>query len=332
MRLITKTWRDPKNMKNISYHIKLLCLLCTLCLPCFVVSADTPAIKQFKSGVFINRINSFDVKTGVAEVDFWYWVIADDEAPALKNLELSNGTLEALGDTISQKLDNKYYVSCRYLAHAQCPIDTSKFPFDRQRVLLAFEDSELTNDQMIFVPDELNSGIDSELHMNEWLVKGIEYQVKSHHYDSSFGYLDIPSGQGSDYSQFVVAVTLDRRGSSCQKIFKYFWAVVVSVIVGVFSLLIRVCDLDGRFGMAVGALFANVGCSFLLSEQLPLSPDLSLAESISYISLGFIMVFLIESIISLAIYNRGYEKFSKRMDICTFVISLVCYSTIWLLF
>lgn len=328
-------------MKNIRSALKLFCLLCALCLPGLAAAAEpgygastsSPAApKRFRSGIFINRINDFDVKTGTVELDFWYWVICDGDVPSLQNLELSNGKLEAVGDVITQKKDGKNYVSRRYIAQAKCMVDMTKFPFDRQQIVLSFEDSELTADQMVFVPDEVNSGIDSDFRMNEWVTDKIQYRVGSHHYASSFGYLDIPAGQGSDYSQFVVMITLHRRGGFWQKIFKYFWAVVISVIVGLFSLLIRVCDLDGRFGMAVGALFANVGCSFLLSDKLPESPNVSLAEWVSYISLGFIMLFLVESIISLAIYNSGHEKFSKRLDWCVFALSLLCYSGIWFFF
>ncbi|MBO4646864.1 MAG: hypothetical protein J5806_01760 [Lentisphaeria bacterium] len=299
---------------------------------CFI-SAELPAEdaspKKFRNGVFVNRINDFDVKKGTAEVDFWYWLISDDSGATLQNLELSNGKMEPVGEIITQKRNGLYYLSRRYIAQVQCKLDLEKFPFDEQRIVLSFEDSDLTCDQMVFVPDTANSGIDPSFSMNEWDILKIEYEIGKHHYTSSFGYLDIPSGQGSDYSQFNAIITLSRRGSVMQKLFKYFWAVVVSVIVGLFSLLIRVCDLDGRFGMAVGALFANVGCSFLLSDKLPESPTVSTAEWVSYISLGFIMLFLVESIISLAIYNRDYTKFSKWLDWGTFIVSIAGYGLMW---
>ena len=317
---------NDHTMNKFVSPLKSFDLFCVLCL---AMSTAVAAPKEFRSGVFINRINEFDVKTGTAEVDFWYWVITTGEAASLQNLELSNGKLEPVGDVITQKQDGKFYISRRYIAKVKCVLDLARFPFDRQRVALSFEDGELTGDQMVFVPDVTNSGIDANFQMNEWNIKDLRYEVGVHHYSSSFGYLDIPSGQGSDYSQFNVLITLDRRGNFVQKLFKYFWAVVVSVIVGLFSLLIRVCDLDGRFGMAVGALFANVGCSFLLSDKLPESPGVSLAEWVSYISLGFIMLFLVESILSLTIYNSGHQKFSRRLDFCIFALSLVCYGGIW---
>ena len=307
-----------------SFHVILL-----LCFLSAGICAADPAPRKYCNGVYINHINDFDMKQGTAEVDFWYWVVSDDSKMTLENLELSNGKMQPAGDVISQKKGGKFYLSRRYTAQVQCSLDLSKFPFDQQRIVLSFEDGDLTDDLMIFTPDTVNSGIDPSCRMNDWDIKSIEYAIGIHHYPSSFGDLNLPSGEGSNYSQFNVIVALDRRGNFWQKLFKYFWAIAVSVIVGLFSLLIRVCDLDARFGMAVGALFANVGCSFLISEKLPESPSISVAEWVSYISLGFIMIFLIESILSLSIYNSKHPKFSRWLDFGTFIVSIAGYGGIW---
>ncbi len=63
--------------------------------------------------------------------------------------------------------------------------------------------------------------------------------------------------------------------------------------------------------------------------ELPNSPELTFAEIISYGSLGFIMLFLVESIISLAIFNHGFEDFSKKLDKWTFIVSIISYVTMW---
>ena len=213
-------------MKNRILAVKSFFLICALCFFAEGVAAPPPAAKEFRSGVYVNRIYSFDVRNGTAEVDFWYWMICDDEKASLQNLELSNGRLEAIEDAIVQKQNGKCYVSRRYLAKVQCRLDMSRFPFDHQRIFLSFEDDELTSDKMVFVPDVANSGIDPNFQMNEWVIEGIDYKVGTHHYPSSFGYLNIPSGQGSDYSQFDVMMTLSRRGSFVQKLFKYFFFVL----------------------------------------------------------------------------------------------------------
>ena len=303
---------------------KFISMFCALGILSFENLASSPSLKKFHAGIYINRINDFNVKTGTAEVDFWYWVVCNDENVSLQNLDLSNGKLKSVGDVITQKKDGRFYISCRYIAYAKCILDMRNFPFDEQCITLSFEDGDLTSDLMVFVPDAVNSGIDPTSQMNGWKVKNIEYKVGEHYYPSTFGDLDITTGQGSSYSQFKVNIFLTRRGSFWEIMFKYFWAVSVAVIVGLFSLLIRVRDLDGRFGMAVGALFAHVGCSFLISEMLPPSPSISTAELVSGISLGFIMLFLIESIISLNLYNGGHKKFSRWLDFSVFSFSILC--------
>ena len=287
------------------------------------------APKTYKTGIYINRIKSYDTKIGLAEIDLWYWVVAEGEAPSLKNLELSNGSLKPLGKPVTMQHNGRFYASMRYIASAAAVVDMSRFPFDKQIVTLSFEDGDSIAEDLIFVPDTGNSGIDRNFKMNDWEIGKLALKTGNHYYSSSFGDLDLPSGQGSNYSQFLIELELIRRGSFWQKIFKYFWAVIVSVIVGLFALLIRVCDLDARFGMAVGALFANVGCSFLLSDLLPKSTIVSLAEMISFISLGFIMIFLVESIISLNFYNRGRVKVSRYMDWAVFGICSASYAVMW---
>lgn len=297
-----------------------------------VKAEGTPskAPKKYCSGVFINRINKFDLLTGSAEVDFWYWTVSESPKVSLQNLEIINGTFKTNGETIKQELGGRHYVSRRYTAVVKCKIDTAKFPFDKQVIPLIFEDSEQTLDQLIFVPDKVNSGIDPSFRMNNWVIRQINYKNAVHHYPSSFGYLNIPSGQGSDYSQLVVEIEIGRRGSILHKILKYFWAMAISVLVGMFALLIPIHDLAARFGMATGSLFANVGCSYLLSEQLPKSPTISLAEAAGYVSLGLIMFSLLVSIFSLMLFNNEFKKGARRLDWTAFTISMSSYIVMWI--
>lgn len=305
----------------------LIVLFCAL-----TASAEEAAApKTYTCGVFINRINNFDVISGTAEVDFWYWSVSKSADVSLQNLELSNGQARAVGEEVKQDQDGLYYVSRRYIATVNCQIDTTKFPFDSQVIPLIFEDSELTTDQLVFQPDKANSGIDPAFRMNNWLIQSISYKVAVHHYPSSFGYLDIPSGQGSDYAQYIVEITLSRRGSVFQKILKFFWAMGISVLVGLFALLIRIRDLAARFGMATGALFANVGCSYLLAEQLPQSPSVSLAEQAGYLSLGLILFTLVISIFSLGLFHLDRENWCRWLDRGAFCIGITSYLLMWTL-
>ena len=136
-------------------RFSLIMLFCVLTAS----AEETSGPKIYTCGVFINRISSFDMISGSAVVDFWYWTISKSPDISLQNLELSNGQAKAIGEEIKQDQDGLYYVSRRYIATVNCQIDTTKFPFDTQVIPLIFEDSEMTTDQLVFQPDKENSGI-----------------------------------------------------------------------------------------------------------------------------------------------------------------------------
>ncbi len=292
----------------------------------FVCPARGPEMVQV--GVYINRIDAFDIKTGTAKIDFWLWGRrVGSKKPILATLEVSNGQVSQTGELIKKQQGNVYYECNRYNAEIACRVNLKKFPFDRQTLKICIEDNESLANQMILVADTRNSRIDPSWRLHEWHISSLRCYSDEHLYPTSFGDPDVKDADGnSRYSRLNIEIGLTRRGSFVSKCFKYFWAIIISVIVGLFALWIFVADLDARFGMNVGALFANVGCSFIIADKLPDSPELTVAELVSLISLGIIMILLVESIISLCLHNHGKVVFSKRLDHWSFWGILIGYS------
>lgn len=299
-----------------------------------ICSAREP--EKLELGIYINRIDAFDIKTGTAEVDFWLWGRRiGNNKPILSTLEISNGRILQTGELVKKQQGKLYYETKRYSATVICRVDLQKFPFDKQTLQICIEDSEALADQMIFSADIKNSKIDPSWRMNEWNTSKLHCFSNEHIYPTSFGDPDVKeSSESSRYSRLNIEIDLIRNGDFISKCIKYFWAITVSVIVGLFSLWIRVTDLDARFGMTIGSLFANVGCSFIIADKLPDSPELTIAEIISYASLSVIMILLLESIISLCLYNRNKIIFSQRLDHGVFwgvsliySIFIICIST-----
>jgi len=309
-------------MKKISW------ILLFLSLTCF---AQNP--EKLEVGIYINRIDSFDIKTGMAKIDFWLWGrrIGSDK-PILATLEVSNGQIHSSGEIIKKRDGNTFYEAKRYSATVACRVNLKKFPFDRQTLNICIEDNELLIDQMVFSADTKNSRIDPSWRMNEWSISDLRCFTDDHLYPTSFGDPDVKEEEeGSRYSRLNIEVDLDRNGDFLSKCFKYFWAMIVSAAVGLAALWIRVIDCDARFGMTVGALFANIGCSFIIAEKLPDSPGMTVAELVSHVSLGVILLILCESIVSLGVYNHEKKAASRRLDRWSFwtvsaayALSVVC--------
>ncbi|MBQ7209188.1 MAG: hypothetical protein IJS01_15440 [Lentisphaeria bacterium] len=272
--------------------------------------------EKLEVGIYVNRIDSFDIKTGTASIDFWLWGRRSGSSkPILATLEISNGQIQKTGEIIKKQKGNIFYEAKRYSAIVACRVNLKKFPFDKQTIKICIEDNELLIDQMIFSADTKNSRIDPSWRLNEWNISPLRCFSDDHLYPTSFGDPDVNEADGSSrYSRLNVEMDLARNGDFLSKCFKYFWAIIVSAAVGLAALWIRVVDCDARFGMTVGALFANVGCSFIIADKLPDSPELTVAELVSYVSLGVILILLLESIISLWLYNHEKTAVSRRLD------------------
>jgi len=292
--------------------------------------------EKLELGIYINRIDAFDIKTGTAKIDFWLWGRrTGNNKPILATLEISNGQVLQSGEIIKKQEGKIYYECKRYSAIIACRVNLKKFPFDKQTLKICIEDSESLIDQMIFSADKKNSRIDPSWRLNEWSISELRCFSDDHLYPTSFGDPDVKEADGSSrYSRLNIEVDLIRNGDFMSKCFKYFWAIIVSAIVGLAALWIRVIDCDARFGMTVGALFANVGCSFIIAEKLPDSPELTVAELVSYISLGVILILLLESIISLWIYNQEKVITSKRLDHIAFwgISAIYSASVVYILY
>ncbi len=295
---------------------------------CLIYYANSQ--EKLELGIYINRIDAFDIKTGTAKIDFWLWGRrTENSKPILATLEISNGQVLQSGEIIKKQQGKIYYECKRYSAIIACPVNLRKFPFDKQTLRICIEDSESLIDLMVISADTKNSRIDPSWHLNEWGISALRCFSDNHLYPTSFGDPDVKETDGSSrYSRLNIEVDLIRSGDFTSKCFKYFWAIIVSAVVGLAALWIRVIDCDARFGMTVGALFANVGCSFIIAEKLPDSPELTVAELISYISLGVILILLLESIISLWIYNQEKILISKRLDHMTFWGTSIIYSSV----
>lgn len=305
-------------MKKTSFVIILLF--------CVVCCAEGP--EQLELGIFINRIDAFDIKSGTAKIDFWLWGRRlENDKPILATLEISNGQILQTGELIKKRQGKVHYECKRYSAVIACRVNLKRFPFDRQTLKISIEDSESLIDQMIFSADTKNSRIDPSWRLNEWDISALRCFSDDHLYPTSFGDPDVKEADGSSrYSRLNIEIDLIRNGDFVSKCFKYFWAIIVSAVVGLIALWIRVIDCDARFGMTVGALFANVGCSFIIADKLPDLPELTVAELVSYISLGVILILLLESIISLWLYNQDNPLISKRLDHWSFWGILLAYS------
>jgi hypothetical protein len=278
-----------------------------------------------KIGAYIFSLYDIDFPNNQMNIDFYLWYNSTkDSLHLLENFELVNAKeISKMGETNEKRgaKEELNYMTLKVLSTVKEQWDITDFPFDRQRVELIIEDIEKDKTKLIFVPDTSNTKIAGNVTIDGWNITGYGIEVIDHPYETNYGDPDIPDGEYATYSRVIIYVDLERQGAGL--FFKLFIGLFISVLISLATFFINPLDLDPRFGLSVGAIFAAIASQYVISSTLPQNQRLTLVDVLHDISFIYIFICIITSIISLALMKKGNEKASKKLDkICFLVLSI----------
>lgn len=288
--------------------------------------------EQITVGVYVNAVTNVSLRDGTATVDFWLWCRwrKPDYEP-LKTLEVVNGTISSRSSETSKELaDGEQYCCCRVIAELRQQWSVHSFPLDSQTLRIEIEDAENEAHLVTLVPDSTNTKIDPRVSLPGWKIDRYGVRVQEHEYASNYGDSSLPADASSLYSSMVFSMTLVRPGWGL--FIKLFAGVAVATGLSFLSLLIRPVDLDPRFGLAVGGIFAAVASQYVLASALPDTTEITMADQLCMCSMAFIFVALVESVVSLKLYYLGTVTASRVLDICSCILFTVIYISLCAVF
>lgn len=268
-------------------------------------------------GSYVKEVRDLDFRDNKYTVDFYIW-FRWKETNALKNykplesFELVNGEVEDKSSVVEKIVNGEHYASARIQATINEAWDLVNFPFDRHRIHISIEDSNLVAQDMVFVDDKPNSRLGDEMLIPGWLASHFSTQIGTMTYHSNYGDTSLSSEARSDYSRFSFALDLDRKtfGSAI----KMLSTVLLATAVAFVAFLVKPSDLDARFGMGVGSLFAVAASAFVASGSVPDSGVMTLADHMHMVALAFIFMSLLISAIALRFEVRGRIEVAAKID------------------
>jgi len=110
-----------------------------------------------------------------------------------------------------------------------------------------------------------------------------------------------------------------------------FWVSLLAVILGLLAFLVKADDLDARFGMGVGSIFAASANAFVIADTLPQTTIITLAEQVNLIAVGVIFSTVFVSIWSLRLRYAGRDDDSLALDRRALVVMALLYLALNLL-
>ncbi|MBI2894032.1 MAG: hypothetical protein HYY06_10805 [Deltaproteobacteria bacterium] len=286
--------------------------------------ADAPAARV-TVGLYVNGIRGMSLRENQFEVDFWVWFRWKDEGYSpIESFEIIGGQIDSREGLVQEDLDGGvHYAAARVRATITQNFDVSRFPLDDHTLRVLIEDSEHENHELVYVPDEANSRLDPTVQVPGWTIGATRAVVGDHEYRTNYGDTSLPSNSKSTYSRFELRIELERQGAGY--VLKLFWSLYLATLIALLAFFIKPTDLDPRFGLGIGAIFAAMASAYVISTSLPETSQMTVAEKVVMIAIAFIFLSLVGSTVSLRVFSSGREETSRKIDTGAFRAMLAVY-------
>ena len=291
------------------------------------VAGPTPHAQRVQIGLYVERITDLSIKDSHFGIvcDLWFMWDGDGLDPAAR-LVVVDGAIEKLTLLDESHVGDRHEQRYELTAVITKPFHIRHFPLDRHLLVVAFENGASPRDRLVFVPDERNTALSSRAVVHGYRLDSLRAIEKPHTYKTSRGRLDVEPGATTTFSQARFSVVLSRDGWGLFA--KMFQALFVAVAIALLPCFMRPTDLDPRFGLGVGALFAGVANAYLVYGYVPETGEFALADMVNLLGTLTILLTLVGSTISLRLFMQpGGRSWSRRLDRASFWVMLVGFVT-----
>ncbi len=312
---------DIKPMKAILLSLSLLCFGNTY--------SQNRKVDTVKIGTFISSLNNFDIGNNTISADIHLWCLYNDSSYNFeKEIEFINCDEASFNVTSLEKLENQYWFYTKLIVKSRQKFSALNYPFDSHQILFGIESTEYTTDDFVFKPDLIGSKLDSVVYsqFEGWRINNVSFTSKAALYETAFGE---PEESKSSLPRFDIAISISRI-SSWLILFKLTTGIIVAFLISSCVFWIKPINVDPRFGLCVGGLFAAMGNKYVVESIIPSPNEISLLDYLHNITFIFIFLIIIISVISLRLVEENNAKsinISKKLDIIAYFTITILYFT-----
>ncbi len=318
-KIIYLTTHKFKLMKTI------LLTLMTGVFCCCIGNTNAQAIHPdtVKTGIYITSIHDIDFKQNEYTVNLWLWMkYKNKKFDFVQNLEIPQAkSFNKLFSTVDSSNGGIYL-----LMKLQCVMKDSwkitNFPFDRQKLRLALENSQYDSKELIFAEDTLGKHFDPRFTLRGWNIDSFDISTGIKMYETNFGDPEVIKPH-TEYSSYRIRIGIKRDAS--ELFWKMFLGMYVAFLISYICFYIHADNIDSRFGLSVGSLFAAIGNKYIIDSSLPESTSFTLVDLLHGITLLFICLIVASSVYSLHLVKKNKLKEANRFDLITAQVLLVIY-------
>jgi hypothetical protein len=178
-------------------------------------------------------------------------------------------------------------------------------------LVVKIENSIYDKSSLVFLQDQTGSTYDREITLDGWHISNFEVNTNTHEYTTVFG---DPSTDmlHSEYASFNIVMDIEREAWGLFT--KIFIGMYIAFMISVLSFTPHPSELEPRFGLPVGGLFAAVGNKYIIDSLLPQSSSFSLVDTLHTLTFLAIFVTLLISAIALRFHDNKKTELSLRIS------------------
>jgi hypothetical protein len=264
-------------MKRFVVLIVFFLLLAAPAVPAAADSQDDAPLNA-TIGVFVMSLYDLSLTDNSYNAVFWVWLIFPEgiDAPPI-----SEDSLEIVNAKSFERLfyfdlvkGGRHWVSMKYNTVLMHNWNMADFPFDKQLLKIEIEEAEYDASTIRFVPDRIDSNVNSEIKIPGWKVE--RYSIESRLDINETTYGDPVLSEKSVYPETIVTITLKRDGT--RLLFNLLTAAYIAFILGIMVLFLHPDYIDARKVVLTSAMITIIGNHYIISATLPEIPTFTLVD------------------------------------------------------
>lgn len=279
-------------------------LILLLCFRLSSAQSDTIATETpdtVKVGAYIISLHDINFHDKEYTIRFWLWFVYDNpEFDFSKQLDIPNAKAIEPPEIITDSLDGKAWTIMKMKCTMKESWDVQDFPFDRQHLRVQIENTLFDKKSLVFVPDVQGSRFDAKEAIDGWTIENFSVSNKENDYETGFGDNSNPYQL---FSTFTMEMDINRNAWGL--FLKIFVGMYIAFLIAIISFTPHPSELEPRFGLPVGGLFAAVGNKYIIDSVLPESSSFTLVDTLHSFTFFAIFITLLVSAVSLKLHDTG---------------------------
>lgn len=286
---------------------KYLFIIVMVCSLCIGSSAQPDTVK---AGVYVISVHDINFYEKEYTVRFWLWFLYSNPSFDFRSqLDIPNAKSIDPPEVIIDSLDGKAWVIMKMKCTMKNNWSVRDFPFDQQNLRVQIENTLFDKNSLVFMPDTRGSNFDKNDAIDGWHITHFGVSASDNDYETGFG-------DASNNYQVFSALRLDMRieRKAWGLFMKIFIGMYIAFLIAIISFTPKPSELEPRFGLPVGGLFAAVGNKYIIDSLLPESSSFTLVDTLHALTYLAIFSTLLVSAIALRYHENGKIPESLKVN------------------